>query len=178
MRFLERTMGNMDSLPMTVHVLPSSICLPSFFRRSFRFQGTQHVHLVLSAVLHFLAEVAIELLGAEILATTHRDGHVSWIYPPSTQDVSHHQGDMIFLVGNTKLNLHLPLACWVGGRSKMYQVRWRSQVKLNLYWAQFVLKRVATLRLSDWLRPWWQRMGWKHPKGLWKYHRYEDSVQW
>lgn len=42
-----------------------------------RFQGTQHVHLFLSAVLHFLAEVAIELLAAEIFATTHRDDNTT-----------------------------------------------------------------------------------------------------
>ena len=38
---------------------------------------------------------------------------------PPTQDASHHQDYEPFLVGNPELNLHLPLASWVGGRSKL-----------------------------------------------------------
>ena len=35
---------------------------------------------------------------------------------PPTQDSSHHQDYYIFRIGNPNLNLHLPLASWVGGR--------------------------------------------------------------
>ena len=38
---------------------------------------------------------------------------------PPTQDSSHHQDYYIFRIGNPDLNLHLPLASWVGGRSKL-----------------------------------------------------------
>ncbi len=38
---------------------------------------------------------------------------------PPTQDASHHQVDITFLVGNPNLNLHLPLESWVGGQPEL-----------------------------------------------------------
>ena len=40
---------------------------------------------------------------------------------PPTQDASHHQDYEPFLVGNPELNLHLPLASWVGGVDRNYR---------------------------------------------------------
>ena len=56
---------------------------------------------------------------------THIFGNTYILGLPPTQDASHHQDYEPFLVGNPNLNLHLPLASWVGGRSNLYiQKNW------------------------------------------------------
>ncbi len=75
---------------------------------------------------------------------------------PPTQDSSHHQDYEPFLVGNPNLNLHLPLASWVGAISNTAPIlpRFFSTTTLSVscprHLAKFIPLDVATVIPEGW----------------------------